>query len=469
MSFKTNLITHLPQWARDCEEIVRAFNPYLIIDKQSKTLLEITCTGQQIKIVSSFAPDFLQDFNIGTADALQYKRHYKRYAKNAIYKYISDFLGISLAYGSATGVRPTTLVRKIPQGNDRVDYLVSNYFIERKRAQLLTKVVDCQKGYISYDSNEIDIYINIPFCPTRCTYCSFISTEVHRVASRLASYVDAIRYEAKRAIQHIVDTNKKIRAIYIGGGTPTCLPCYLLERLLQPFAGKCKELCVEAGRPDTLNYDKLQLFSQYGVTRISINPQSLNDSTLQRIGRAHSVADFYRAYELASSFDFIKNTDIILGLPGESGQDIASTIQGILALQPENVTLHTLSLKKGGYLKKSTTKADFAPIKEYADRVLETFDKSGYLPYYIYRQKNMLDGLENIGYMLADMPCLYNIDNMEETHSILGLGAGAMTKSVDGKLIARHKSPKDINYYFERLEDNLEKKLNLLQGRQQDE
>jgi len=269
-------------------------------------------------------------------------------------------------------------------------------------------------------------------------------------------------------MQYVADNKKKIRCIYIGGGTPTCLPYRLLERLLRPFSDKAKEFCVEAGRPDTLDNNILRLFQQYGVTRVSINPQSLNDNTLQKIGRSHSVADFYQAYEQACAFNFIKNTDIILGLPGENSQDIARTIEGILALRPENITVHTLALKRGGRLKEAATKADFKPIKEIADRAIEIFDKSGYLPYYIYRQKNMIDALENIGYMQAGKPCLYNIDIMEETHSIIGLGAGAMTKSVQDKLIARHNSPKDINYYLARLDDNLEKKIDLLQGRQEE-
>ncbi len=469
MSFKARLIAHLPQWARDCEEVVRAFNPYLIIDNQSQAYLEIDCLQElQIKINSSFAPDYTQDFIINCTDILQYKRLYKRYAKNAIYKYLSNFLGISLPYGSATGVRPTTLVRNAAKGEEKVGYLVKNYFIEPKRAQLLVKTVESQSSYISYNKSEIDFYINIPFCPTRCNYCSFISTEAHRVASRLEDYVNAICYEAKRAMQYVADNKKKIRCIYIGGGTPTCLPYRLLERLLRPFSDKAKEFCVEAGRPDTLDNNILHLFQQYGVTRVSINPQSLNDNTLQKIGRKHSVADFYRAYEQACAFNFIKNTDIILGLPGENSQDIARTIEGILALRPENITVHTLALKRGGRLKEAATKADFKPIKEIADRAIEIFDKSGYLPYYIYRQKNMIDALENIGYMQAGKPCLYNIDIMEETHSIIGLGAGAMTKSVQDKLIARHNSPKDINYYLARLDDNLEKKIDLLQGRQEE-
>lgn len=464
MSFNICLATVLPSWAADCEEVVRAFNPYLVIDPDAGDFLNIECADNQIKISSSFAKEYSEIFSIDAADDLSCKRIYKRNAKNAIYKYLSGFLGVALPYGSSTGVRPTALVRGVPKGEDVVAYLQDNYFIEEKRARLLAKTVRNQEKYISYNPQEIDLYINIPFCPSRCSYCSFISIEAGKVANRLEDYVNAVIFEAEEALKYIKDAGKRIRSIYVGGGTPTSLPPSLLGRLLGVLSGLSAEYNVEAGRPDTINGEILSVLAQCGVTRISINPQSLNDKTLQRIGRSHTVADFYRAWESASAYNFIKNTDIILGLPDEDGGDIVATVTGIFKLAPENITVHTLSLKRGGRLVRNASKSDFLPLKKHADSVLDMFDIADWLPYYIYRQKNMIDGLENTGYMRAGAPCLYNIDIMEETHSVIGLGAGAMTKSVNNDIITRHNSPKDINYYLGRLEENLAKKLTLLKG-----
>lgn len=470
MSFRIKVIECLDDYLAESIEVVRAFNPYLIIDNQQDNYLAIKTIYQNglflTVLTSSFKDEYKDSVLIDDKDIIVFKRKSKKFLKNCIYKYISEFLNFQLPYGSSTGVRPTSLIyQNEDEITDVVEYLKENYFIEEKRAKLLASVVENQKEIISYNSQEIDFFVNIPFCPSRCKYCSFISQEIAKVKT-LDNYIEVLVKEIREGKDYIDKTGKKIRSIYVGGGTPTSLPNSYLEKVLKELAWFNVEFTLEAGRPDTINNENLKIIADNGVTRISVNPQTLNDKTLSLIGREHSAKDFYEAYAKASKYNFIKNVDIIVGLPGESEKDFMKTLSEILSLQPENLTIHTLSIKRGGLLKNNYSLSDFNLIKPIMDIAQDIIDKADYFPYYMYRQKNMVDGLENIGYAKEGMQCVYNIDIMEETHNIIGCGAGAMSKYItkDKNKIERHINPKDINYYIERNESSLNNKRKLMRG-----
>jgi len=476
MSFKIKVISDLPDYLADSLEVIRAFNPYIIIDNNESAFLKIETKSYNdiflVEFKSSFASPFKDSLTATDLDYLLYKRLTKRFLKNCLYKYISAYLETNLPYGSLTGVRPTSIIYQLnDEFEDKATYLEDNFFVEKKRAKLLVDVVKNQQSIISHNDNEIDIFISIPFCPTRCSYCSFISQEISKVKDRLPNYFKTLVFEVRNGLEFIDKTQKNVRSIYIGGGTPTSIPLFYLESLLKELSSFKVEFTVEAGRPDTIDDETLNIMADYGVNRISINPQSLNDKTLKEIGRNHSVEDFFNAYSLASKYSFIKNIDIIVGLPNENEKEIVKTLEGILALSPENLTVHTLSLKRGGLLKHTKTLSDFREIKPLMDMSIDMIDKEKYIPYYLYRQKNMVDNLENIGFSKKGFECIYNVDIMEDTHSIMGFGAGAMSKRVNSKenRIERLNNPKDINYYLDRFNDILISKEKLFKGNNENE
>lgn len=395
---------------------------------------------------------------------LRKKSYKKRMVKNQLYKIMSENLKKTLPWGSLTGVRPTKLARDLIDYGEMKDYLVAeilerDYYVSPKKAELVASILRNQKCIIRND-NLIDLYINIPICPTRCIYCSFISSELERVKDKIEIYIDAVIKEIN-TVKEII--NKKayvVRSIYIGGGTPSVLTEKQLERLLNEVNFLPSEFTVECGRADTITDEKLDILKNHGVTRISINPQTFCEATLKRIGRKQKNKEILSAYQKALARDFIVNMDFIAGLPGEKFGIYKRTINTAIELYPNNITVHTLSLKRGSTLTIQNQDLQDQDVEKMVDYAEEILTKNGYKPYYLYRQKHQLSGLENVGYFRDGNVCIFNIDSMEETNTIIGIGANAISKRVFNieHKIERQPNVKFIEDYISRIDEIIERK-----------
>ena len=398
--------------------------------------------------------------------SLKHKSFRKRFVKNNLYDLMSKRLNIKLPWGALTGIRPTKLARDLIESKEVKDYLIAEYLqkefrVSENKAQLVSKILKNQKGIIRND-NLVDLYLNIPICPTRCMYCSFISNEYSRVKDKIETYIDCMIKEINAVKKIILDNSYIVRNIYIGGGTPSVLQSNQLERLLSELNFQVNEFTVECGRPDTITQDKLEVLRKYGVTRISINPQTFCDATLKRIGRNHRVEDVLNAYSLALEFGFEVNMDVILGLPGETKQHFTKTVNTLLELCPHNITIHTLSLKNGSILKEQNYKAlSTEDLSKSLEQAEEKLIQCGYSPYYLYRQKNQLGGLENVGFFRDDSACMFNIDTMEEISTVIAIGANAASKRVFNfeNRIERSFNVKFIEDYINQIDEMIKRKM----------
>ena len=392
----------------------------------------------------------------------------KKRCKLALYDALSNYFNISLPWGCLTGIRPTKLAYDLIKKGIKLanlkSYFKNNYRVSDEKIDLITDILQNQKP-MEYNDNYVDFYVNIPFCTTKCSYCSFISAPLEKVKNYVTPYVDALLKEIDFAKQIIREKCLFVKNIYIGGGTPTSLPENELERILQnlnfPYA---KEFTVEAGRPDTITKEKLDLLKKYGVTRISVNPQTFNDKVLAKIGRSHSAQDAINAYNLAKNYDFDINMDFIAGLPTETLKSFKNSIDIAVGLNPQNITVHTLSLKNTSEFALTNENIFKTTLAEkMVDYAHKTLTKNGYKPYYLYRQKNQLSNLQNVGYFKGDTICRFNIESMEETTSILACGANAISKRVFNveNRIEREANVKDIPTYITRINDMLNRKKDL--------
>lgn len=409
------------------------------------------------------------------SDALAQGRAYQRILKLAFYQAGTHALGVHPAWGALSGVRPVKLPeRDLAAGASPAQArrrLERDYYVSAPRARL---AVDCAVAALNAEAilspKDISLYVGIPYCPTRCAYCSFICADVRRSLATVEPYLSALYQEIETAGKALVAAGRTIRTVYIGGGTPTTLSATQLDALLTRMERHlaldgCTEFTVEAGRPDTITQEKLQVLRQHGVGRISINPQTLEDHVLSAIGRAHSAGDILTANTLARhiGFDCI-NMDLIAGLPQDSVAGFCRSLEGVLAMAPENITVHTLALKRGSRLMELggtlPSGDDVAHMLEFAN---DTLHRAGYVPYYLYRQKYMSGSFENVGWTRPGKENLYNICMMEELHSVLSLGAGGITKLVDRARgsIQRISNPKFPYEYMEQLPQLLEKKRQL--------
>ncbi len=382
-------------------------------------------------------------------------------------KEISD---MPTPWGISTGIRPAKLARLLLDGGmtaaETVRKLRDEYWIEPERARLCLEVAEKEKGIIAMAGEKaVSLYVGIPFCPTRCAYCSFISQALTHNNKFLLPYVDACEREIRRTGELAAELGLKPVTAYFGGGTPTAIPAELLERLIKTLKASfdmsdLRELTVEAGRPDTLTPEMMTMLRENGVRRISINPQTMHQSTLDAIGRRHSPEDVERAFALARREGMeIINADLILGLPGEDVNMLAETLNRITALGPEAITVHTMYLKRAARLRDDFEKLRFARnVNEMMELCRRRMEAYGAEPYYMYKQKNTLGNLENVGFAKPGSECLYNVYIMEEVHSILAMGGGASTKLVRGDRIERVFNPKEAGDYVNRIDEILEKK-----------
>ena len=398
---------------------------------------------------------------------LQDKSLRKRYVKNHLYQILSPLLKKTLPWGSLTGVRPTKFARDLVAKGEIKDYLLADvlekeYFVSKEKARLVPLILKNQKGIIKND-NLVDLYVNIPICPSRCLYCSFISSEIERVKDKVPSYIDAVIKEINAVKEIIREKALIVRNIYVGGGTPSVLSANDLDRLLTHLNFPVNEFTVECGRPDTITAEKLDVLKKHKVSRLSINPQTFCEATLKRIGRKQKNSQVLEVYSMALERGFVVNMDIIAGLPGEKFGIFKRTVSTLLELYPHNITVHTLSVKNGALLRddeealKDKNEKEVAKMVSYAEKVLLEND---YKPYYLYRQKNQLAGLENVGYYRDEHICMFNIESMEDLVTVIGVGAGAMSKRVFNieNRIEREPNCKFIEDYISRIDEIIEKK-----------
>ena len=420
------------------------------------------------------------------------RRSYKNAIKKSLYQALSAATGKQLPWGTLTGVRPTKLIMECLEvgmsEQDIYTHMKRQYFCTEEKTKLgytiakqewdLLQAISYQEGY--------SLYIGIPFCPTRCAYCSFPSYPMEQFGSLMDSYLEAL--EKEMVYGATMFQNKKLSSIYIGGGTPTTLEPEQLQRLLQMVkkyfpVEEAMEWTVEAGRPDTVNAEKLKILKHMGVTRISINPQTMQEDTLQRIGRQHTVKEIVDIFHLARKLGHDNiNMDLILGLPGEDAEAVEDTLNQIAALDPDNLTVHSLVLKRAARLNVDRVNADVMQsyqtgTEQHTVYVMDTEANKmakitenyavthGYLPYYMYRQKTTTgsdgDSRENIGYAKPGKACIYNVLIMEEKQSILALGAGASSKfllSQGKKKLERVENVKSVTDYIARIEEMIQRK-----------
>lgn len=426
------------------------------------------------------------------------KIDFRREVKVTLYKELEEATNKSLPWGLLQGIRPTKLVFKLYNeivseasiNNEKPSNLkrglekhsrlikkelINRYFLSHDMADLGIEVAINEADYIPVTAddavNSFSVYISIPFCPTRCHYCSFPSHSMNKWETHMRDYIKALKLEWKAIIPGLLK-HKQISTVYVGGGTPTSFSSEELRDLLTLIhetlpMDQVKELTVEAGRPDTITEEKLKVLKEFKVDRISINPQTMHQGTLDTIGRKHSVEQLIDAYQLAKSMEFDRiNMDLIIGLPNESIEDIQETMEQIVTLNPSEVTVHTLAIKRSSIILENIDEYKLPNDKETKEMLEVTREillEEDYKPYYLYRQKNMVGSYENVGYYKSVEPCIYNIEIMEEVRPIIAFGAGGITKILtqDGKL-QRVENVKNVKDYINRVDVMIERKRKAL-------
>lgn len=366
----------------------------------------------------------------------------ERYLAKAIIKVLTDITGIVPPWGILTGVRPAKLMRRYInlEGEAAAGEIFTSFLeVSPEKTALAADVAKYENACIALsDKNSFSLYISIPFCPTRCSYCSFVSHSIDKAKKLIPDYVKNLCREIEETAKTAKELGLSLETVYMGGGTPTSFSASDLQKITASLAEnfdmtKVREFTVEAGRPDTIDEEKLLVLKNAGVTRISINPQTFSDSVLSAIGRSHTADDAVDKYFLARSLGFSNiNMDFIAGLPTDSFEGFKRTLDKAVELSPENITVHTLSLKRSSSIvtenSEDTVCKETELMVNYANSVLR---ENGYFPYYMYRQSKSVGNLENVGWCKKDVPCLYNIYMMEEIHTVLAVGGAAVTKLKD--------------------------------------
>lgn len=427
-------------------------------------------TGLQAELTDA-DPELSGDVRL---DELHCKRTVRRLCKNTMYRLCKELTGIQPPWGSLTGVRPTHLIYENLQDSTTeaaLDQAAKNiqqqFDVTPAKAKLARDVVATQLRMLPPDDQAMDVYIGIPFCTTRCAYCSFSSGEIGR-GKLVEPYLTALFHEMEEGAALMHATGKRLRALYVGGGTPTALNetqfARLMEKMAACFPG-AMEYTVEAGRPDTITPAKLQAIRAAGVERISINPQTMNDTTLKIIGRAHTAQQVWDAYAMAREVGIHHiNMDVIAGLPGETVADFTRTMDAARMLRPESLTVHTLAIKRSSRLHfEQYHLPDGTEAAQMVQLGLETAGQLGLEPYYMYRQKNMAGNQENVGYALPGHACQYNVDMMEENTHILALGAGGISKRIypEEGHIGRSPNVSNIEQYIARVDEMIDRRRQL--------
>lgn len=401
--------------------------------------------------------------------------------RRALYLYLSKSRGKTLPWGFLVGIRPSKIALSLLVNGfseeKSIETMVNRYLISEDKAKLLVEIAKKEIQFVKDDSKKVSIYVSMPFCPTTCLYCSFASNSLKGKEELQKNYIEALIKEIKELSCYMRRKEFVVTSVYFGGGTPTAVSLNgfrkiienLYHEFIKPFS--VEDFTVECGRPDTLDRDKFKVMKEFNVSRISINPQSMNDETLKLIGRAHSSQDIISSIKEARSLDFNNiNMDIILGLPGETISMVEKTLNYIREIKPESLTVHGLCIKRGSrlhealVLKKQVEFPDDPEIYHMYNAVYALSKELNMEPYYLYRQKYMIGNMENIGYSIKGKECLYNMNIIEEKETIIGLGADAVTKVVfkDENRIESFQNLKEVPLYIDRLEEMIQKKKALL-------
>ncbi|OEH92932.1 coproporphyrinogen III oxidase [Bacillus solimangrovi] len=478
---------------RNIEAVTKLFfeEPILVFDKDEQADLKVSFDWQGEKEVNlsavldsqldkkHFNSEYPAPINVDIDDKENRKR--LKHVVNFVYlKLLQQYTNVTQPWGTLTGIRPTKLLHQMLQNmplEQAHRQLKDNYLITNEKINLMQKIVDRQLAVIPdlYEvSNEISIYIGIPFCPTKCAYCTFPAYAINGRQGSVDGFLAGLHYEIEETGKWLKENNIKITTIYFGGGTPTSISAVEMDSLYEtmyrsfPHMEHVREVTVEAGRPDTITTDKLNVLKKWNIDRISINPQSYTQETLKAIGRHHTVEETIEKFWLAREMGMNNiNMDLIIGLPGEGVEEFENSLIETEKLMPESLTVHTLSFKRASEMTKNKEKykvADRDEITEMMKMSSDWTDEKGYAPYYLYRQKNILGNLENVGYALPQQESLYNILIMEEQQTILGLGCGAASKFVDPttRKITRFANPKEPKAYNETFIETTHEKLNRL-------
>lgn len=437
-----------------------------------------------VQLTTSDGEGFQASYEKQLPEGLTEKERF-RLIKNAVsHAYLTvlqDWTGMIQKWGILTGVRPTKLLhKKLYEGTNRETAhreLAEEYLITPEKIQLMQAIVDRQKAVLPdlYDlKKEVSIYIGIPFCPTKCAYCTFPAYAINGRQGSVDSFLGGLHYEMREIGNWLKENDVKITTVYYGGGTPTSITAEEMDMLYEemhtafPDVKSIREITVEAGRPDTITPEKLDVLNKWNIDRISINPQSYIQETLKAIGRHHTVEETVEKYKLAREMGMNNiNMDLIIGLPGEGTEEFTHTLNETEKLMPESLTVHTLSFKRASEMTKNKRKYKVAPREE-VEKMMELAEnwtkENGYAPYYLYRQKNILGNLENVGYSIPEQESLYNIIIMEELQTIIGIGCGASSKfihPVTGK-ITHFANPKDPKSYNDSFAEYAKKKIDIL-------
>lgn len=400
------------------------------------------------------------------------EKEQKRRIDIILYRQLAERTGRTLSWGILTGVRPVKLaVKRLDEGMTKEEFIRwfgENYLVSKEKSELAWNIAVREKALLDkLDAKDgYSLYVGIPFCPTVCTYCSFSSGEWSFWKDRIDEYLDVLCRELRFIAE--ASEGKRLNTVYVGGGTPTTLSGAQLDRLLSCIdlyfpKEHLLEYTVEAGRPDSITREKLAVLKEHGITRISINPQTMQQKTLDVIGRKHTVEEVKGALLLARDMGFDNiNMDLIMGLPGETMEEVKDTLRQIEDLPPDNLTVHSLAIKRAAKMERQDTK-NAGCIGQMVEEAARSAGRMGMSPYYLYRQKNIAGNFENVGYAKAEKAGIYNILIMEEKQTIIAAGAGSVSKRVypDGR-IERSENVKDVAQYIERIGEMIERKKHLL-------
>ena len=466
----------LPEVPRLTFEVKRREGEYLITASEGEGQPGHVARAALLSFPPGKGEDGTEELDAGQMRTL--RKANKDRIKHALYGMLVQMTGKTLPWGNLTGIRPAKLasgfLKEGIRGEEAVRELRERYLVSQEKASLAVSIAETEEKLLSgFDLEKgYSLYIGIPFCPSICLYCSFSSSPLGLWEKRVDEYLDALCLEMTE-VSAMLGSRGKLESVYIGGGTPTSLNGPQLTRLLSHLSAcfdlsNLREFTVEAGRPDSIDREKLLALRAFPVDRISVNPQTMNQKTLDLIGRRHTVEDTGRAFALAQEVGFTNiNMDIIVGLPGEGREEVAHTLAEIEKLSPDSLTVHTLAVKRAARL--SLFKEEYLEMSsEDNEEVIrlagEAAGRMGMIPYYLYRQKNMRGNFENVGYAKVDKAGIYNILIMEEKQSIIALGAGGATRLVldGGERVERIENVKDVRNYLSRVEEMVERKREAL-------
>lgn len=468
-----NLFLSGHKYQFECENLCRLFFPYSAVKR-----VEAEDSTEELFVMAVIEGSYRYKIKIREGERElsteeSHSQHSEYILTSMLFKLFSDFCGYRPLWGMLTGIHPVKVLKKLQSehGEKAADIFRNKFFVSDKKANLAERILREEKAYLNgMGENDYSLYIGIPFCPSRCEYCSFVSQAIVSAKKLMEPYFELLLRELEETAAVAKELGLNLVSVYIGGGTPTTLTAQMLDTLCKKVWNEfdmdcCKEFTVEAGRPDTITNDKLIALIENGVSRISINPQSLSDKVLENIGRGHTVKEVVEAFEIAKRIGFKSiNSDLIVGLSGDDFESFKKSLNGVIELGASNVTVHALAIKRSANLWDLSFHRDFELAEKMVDYSLDTLTKRGFVPYYLYRQSRMAGNLENTGWSLPGDICRYNIYTMDESSTVIACGAGGVSKIKDPysdrlERIFNFKYPYE---YIDRNDEILERKRGVI-------